>query len=205
MAEPSRAISIDAPIGGWNAFDSMDNMPPDSAIALINWIPRSGSVDTRGGTVIYGDTGTGLPVETVAPFDTDTRSAIVAASAGGIWSTDNTVDLIEIAPQDTFESSRWQTANFRKEDEDGVLVMCNGVDPVQVFEAPYYGGSLIPAVFTYVAGTISDPTVIDPPDSPFIGVLNFKGRCYYWSDNDDAFWYAVAGSYQGEVRKFYVC
>jgi hypothetical protein len=194
MVNPSQAISIDAPIGGWNAFDSMDNMPPDSAVELINLIPKSGSVDTRGGTRVFTDTGTGLPVETVVSLDTDKRSMLVSASDGGIWTTDNDVDLIEISSQGTFESSKWQTANFRKLDETGVLIMCNGVDPVQLFESPYYGGSLVPAIFTYGTDT--------PPDSPFVGCLKFKGRMYYWSDNDDAFWYSQAGSYQGEVKKF---
>ena len=80
----SIATSIDAPIGGWNTFDSLDNMPPDAAIILDNLIPSAGTVDTRGGTIPYADTFTGQPVETVASLDTNNTSRLVVASAGCI-------------------------------------------------------------------------------------------------------------------------
>ncbi len=80
MANPSQAVSIDAPIGGWNAFDSLDNMPANCAVILDNLIPRAGTVETRGGQVEYDDLGTGLPVETVASVDLDTLSFLLSAS-----------------------------------------------------------------------------------------------------------------------------
>jgi hypothetical protein len=205
MAEPSNVVSIDAPIGGWNAYDSLDNMPPDCAVILENLIPRAGTVETRLGTLTYGDTETGLPVETVASLDADIGSLLVVASAGGVWSMSDApvtvragaTDLIKAAG--TFANSRWQTRNFRKLDEEGVLIMCNGEDPVQIFEEPYGPINLVPAGFAYVDA--NDET-IPGPDTPFIGVEKFKGRCYYWADNDDAFWYTAAGSYKGNVQKF---
>jgi hypothetical protein len=206
MAQPSRAISIDAPIGGWNAFDSLDNMPPDSAVELINLIPNAGSVDTRKGSRIYGDTLTGLPVETVASLDTDSEIRMVAASAGGVFDIDPLGVVVEIEPVGTFGNDRWQTANFRRIDEVGVLIMCNGVDEVHGYTYPDPPPATFdPLIFTYVEGPDDDPTPLDPdqePQTPFIGVLNFKGRCYYWSDNSDEFWYCAAGSYQGQMRRF---
>jgi hypothetical protein len=204
MAQPSQVISIDAPIGGWDAYHSMDNMPPDSAVVLTNLIPKAGTVETRKGTRQYGDTGTGLPVECVASLDTDTHTRLIAASAGGVWDIDDVGVLLELKPIGTFQNNKWQTENFRQLDEIGVLIMCNGVDPVQKYtyqELPS-APSIDPIGFTYVKGDSGNTTPIDPPDSPFIGVLNFKGRCFYWSDNSDEFWYAIAGGYQGEMRKF---
>ena len=207
MAQPSRAINIDAPIGGWNAFDSLDNMPPDAAVVLRNLIPKAGSVETRGGSQVFGDTGTGLPVETVASLDTDSDVELVAASNGGVWSFDNLGAPTELAAESTFTNNKWQTTNFRKRQqlaesrEVGLLIMCNGVDPVQGYQA----GVLAPLTFTYIEGPDDDPVPLPPedePQTPFIGVLNFKGRCYYWSDNSDEFWYCAAGSYQGEMRRF---
>jgi hypothetical protein len=202
MADPSQVISIDAPIGGWNAFDSMDNMPPDCAVILDNLVPEAGSVNTRGGTISYADLETGLPVETVASLDTDETSLLVAASNGGIWTLGDSpeeaaTEAIEnVAPELTYANNKWQTANFRKADEEGILIMCNGVDEVQILSkgiVPFYT-TIIDAIFDYGAFT--------PPDSPFIGCLKFKGRMYYWADNDDAFWYTQAGSYQGTMQKF---
>ena len=55
----SKAISLDAPVEGWNAFHGLDDMPPTAAIVLDNLIPGTGSVKTREGYVVYADTGTG--------------------------------------------------------------------------------------------------------------------------------------------------
>jgi len=196
MANPSQVTSIDAPIGGWNAYDSMDNMPPDSAIILDNLIPRAGTVDTRGGTVAYADLETALPVETLASLDTDTTSLLIAASGEGLWRLEG-LTKDEISPVGTFTNSRWQTANFRKLDEEGILIMCNGEDDTQILvkgAGPTFYESVIDAVFTDVGSS--------PLPGNFIGCLKFKGRMYYWYDDDDSFWYTQAGSYQGVIQQF---
>lgn len=47
------AIAIPAPVGGWNARDALDAMPPTDAVKLVNWIPRAGYVQSRGGFSIH--------------------------------------------------------------------------------------------------------------------------------------------------------
>jgi hypothetical protein len=193
MPNPSQAVSIDAPIGGWNAFDSLDNMPANCAVILDNLIPRAGTVDTRGGQVEYMDLGTDLPVETVASVNLDFSTYLLAASDGGVWvMPKDALFPVNIAAQGTFTNNRWQHSNFRKADEEGILILTNGVDPVQIYGSPY--GSLTPAVFDFLAET--------PPATSFIGSLQFKGRMYYWANGDDEFWFTQAGSYQGEVKPF---
>lgn len=200
----SQVVSIDAPIEGWNTFDSLDNMPPNAAIVLDNLIPSAGTVDTRKGTIFYGDTLTGQPVETVASLDTNLQSRLVVASAGGMWDmTDSdplqvSSQVLNMHPSGTFLNDRWQTANFRELPEEGVLIMCNGEDPAQKYFDPYNTTSDI-------AFTQEDP---NDPESQitlagnFIGVEVFKGRAYYWYDDDNSFWYAQAGGYQGELKEF---
>lgn len=192
----SNAISIDAPIDGWDAFHSLDNMPPTAAIILDNLIPGSGEVLTRPGTIEYWDLGTGVPVETVASLDSATESKLVAASGGGVWDITDPVVVMakaaaveELAPIGTFNNDRWQTSNFRKADEEGILIMCNGSNDGQVY-TPGAPGALAPLVDTDVVGV------------DFIGVEVFKGRCYYWKENDDAFYYTDAGAYQGTFSRF---
>jgi hypothetical protein len=184
--------SIDAPVEGWDAFHAIDNMPPTAAIILDNMIPGPGTVDSREGSFVYADLGTGLPVETVASFESATDSKLITASNGGIWEIiDDPVTPVvnELAAAGTFANSRWQTMNFRQAGENGVLIMCNGVDDAQIYD----GTSLTP-----MDTTGSDPAVT--PD--FIGVLVFKGRAYYWKEDESAFYYAQAGGYQGEIAKF---
>lgn len=47
------AIAIPAPTGGWNASDSLDRMPAQDAVRLVNWIPRPGYVQTRRGYQLH--------------------------------------------------------------------------------------------------------------------------------------------------------
>jgi len=198
----SQVISLDAPIGGWNVFDGLDNMPATDAVILDNLIPSTGTVDTRQGYVEYYDLGTGVPCETVANFNSATDSKLVAASGGGMWDiTDTAVEVsanavVELAPVSTFTNDRWNTENFRKADETGVLLMCNGVDSAQVFD-----GAAIADLVAQEFDT-QDPPVLQTIPSDFIGVESFKGRCYYWRDDDDAFYYTNAGAYQGEMSRF---
>jgi hypothetical protein len=191
----SQVISIDAPVEGWDAFHSMDTMPPTAAVILDNLIPGAGDVTTRAGYVIYEDLGTGAPVDTIADFNPADGSQLIACSAGGVWSltdsepTVKATTVTEIEPPGTFQSDAWDTENFSKADESGVLIMCNGIDDAQV-----YDGTVLTALDT--AGSVPAVT----PD--FIGCLTFKGRMYYWKDDDNAFYYAQAGSYQGALQRF---
>ena len=210
----SKAISIDAPIEGWDAYHSLDNMPPTAAVILNNIIPDVGSVKTREGHILFTELpGVTGQVQTVASLDNEAGSILVACGDGGIWRIDDTpvevsAQVVEnLAPLGTFTVDKWQTENFRKADESGIMVMCNGVDTPQIVyeQTPGAADWAIKDIVT----TGTQPPLAYPDDDPpvpfeptFIGCLSYKGRMYYWEDNDNAFYYTQAGSYQGEFRKF---
>jgi hypothetical protein len=213
MSTPMRsnAVSLDAPIGGWDAYHSLDNMPPDAAVILNNMIPGQGSVDTREGHIVFTTlpevTG---PVETVASLDNEDDSILVAAADGGMWQiNDEPVEvaaqvIVTLAPIGTYQSDRWQTENFRKQDETGILVMCNGIDVVQILQdtdpTPTDDFQLRDMIYTYTpeGSDTPDPTFV----ADFVGCVQYKGRMYYWKETDNAFYYAQAGGYEGELKKF---
>lgn len=187
---PSQVVSIDAPIEGWDAFHSIDQMPPTAAILLDNWIPRGGSCDSRGGHSVFVDLGTGVPCETVASLENESESQLLAASDGGLWDiTDGTAT--QIAAASTYSLDRWQCENFRKADESGILIMCNGLDNTQI-----YNGTTIRDIIT----TGTDEALSLTPT--FVGCVVYKGRAYYWLPDDNAFYYTQAGSYEGTFQKF---
>mgnify|MGYP000742819322 CR=1 FL=1 len=197
----SKTVSIDACTEGWYASYSLDNMPANAAIVLDNLIPGMGQVESRGGWLEYGDLGTDAPVETVCSFRSLTYTQLVAASAGGLWYVEDgpvtqfgtkAAVVNQIAPPGTYLRDKWQTANFTKLDEEGVLIMCNGEDLVQIYNGVGAPNDIV------ITGT--DPSLSLTPD--FIGVCVFKGRAYYWKETDNAFYYTQAGSYQGEFQKF---
>jgi hypothetical protein len=211
MNQPqSQVLSLDAPVEGWDAFHSLDAMPPSAAIILDNLIPGPGTVEGRKGYIDYADLLTGQPVETVASYHTIDVSTLVVASNGGVWEIEESGvqgggawqqsgTPANIMPAGTFANDRWQTSNFRKtafppDQEDGILIMSNGVDDTQIFD----GTTMTPMSTT---GTDPDDLILlGNPD--FIGNVVFKGRVYYWKENDNAFWYTQAGSYQGELQRF---
>lgn len=188
-----QTISLDAPIEGWNAFNSLDNMPPTAAVIFNNFIPGPGSVETRRGYFVFNTVPTTARVETIASYNPapSPDSELLAAAGGGWWEVKSSVvePPTEIHPAGTFSSDRWTGDMFTRLDEVGVMVLCNGVDTTQV-----YNGTTMIDIDT----TGSNPAVT----ADFIGTLTFKGRMYYWKDNDNSFYYTQAGSYQGEFRQF---
>lgn len=197
-AMQSIALNLDAPIGGWDAFSSLDNMPPDCAVVLDNLIPGPGSVTTRQGYALFFDTGTGAPVDTVASLNSNGSERFVMASAGGIWDLQGS-DVStgrEVAPAGTYLNSRWQVEQFRKFDETNALIMCNGEDTTQIYQRD--GNDFILRDIVDTSGAEED----GQGEGTFIGACTFKGRVFYWKAADDAFYYSQAGSYQGELKRF---
>lgn len=172
---------LDAPTGGLNGFNSVDAMPPTDAVVLDNWLPRSGYLESRPGYVRHsGDLGG--PVETLLAYKGITTRKLIAGANLNLYDITNGGTL---SIGSGYTNNRWQGATINNN-----LILCNGADP----ELAYDGTTLTPL----------DYTGSTPPITPgqFIGTVIFKGRSYYWKESDTSFWYAQAGSYQGELNEF---
>src|SRR4051812_14456590 len=79
--------SLPAPVGGWNARDSLANMSPTDAVVLTNLFPTVSSVDLRGG---YSNWATGLSgqVQTLLSYEAGATSKLF-----GVTSTGNLYDV----------------------------------------------------------------------------------------------------------------
>jgi hypothetical protein len=75
----ARVASIPAPVGGWNARDSIANMDPVDAVGLENMFPSVSSVVLRGG---YANHVTGISgqVETLMDYSSAASSEFYAAA-----------------------------------------------------------------------------------------------------------------------------
>src|ERR1700675_4875679 len=82
--QTARAISLPAPLGGWNARGSLALMAPNDAIYLTNWWPALASVNVRNGFTNFA---TGLPaaVETLMPYAGGSIDKFFAISSGKIY------------------------------------------------------------------------------------------------------------------------
>lgn len=173
-------ISYDAPTAGWDAFSSLDQMAPNAAIELINWIPEAGYVRSRGGYSSHG-TGLGDEVETLAVFNDGASSKLIAGANSNLWDVTSAGAGSSIGSG--YTNDRWQTITSH-----GRLLLVNGADtPLE-----YDGTTLSTMTITGSGLTSSD----------LIGLMTHKGRVFYFEDDAQSFWYCAASSYKGAVSEF---
>lgn len=153
MAQPQQrtaaTASVPAPIGGWNARDSLAEMNPMDAVQLINFFPTPSDVTLRKG---YSKASTGITgqVNTLMNYATPTTQKLFAAAGSVIYdaSTSTATSVATGLANDKFQHVNITTAggNF--------LVAVNGVDPMLI-----HNGTLwIKAAPTATAVTISSIT-----------------------------------------------
>ena len=61
----AKTASVPAPIGGWNARDSLANMSPTDAVQLVNWFPTPTDVTMRKGYTVSSILTTSTGVRTI--------------------------------------------------------------------------------------------------------------------------------------------
>jgi hypothetical protein len=131
-ANTAQGASVPAPIGGWDAYSPIAAMPEQNAITLVNFFPQPGSVDLRRGHVIWCDTGSGGPVESLMGYMGQDTSLdkLFAATQGSIYDvTTSTAALIGSG----YGSNRWQFTNFAGTG-GSYTWMCNGTDVPQYWD-----------------------------------------------------------------------
>jgi hypothetical protein len=138
MTVPQRrsaaTASISAPLGGWNARDSLAEMSPLDAVTLENWFPTPSDVTLRKG---YTKHCTGLPAaqaDSLMNYAGSTGQKLFAAVNAVIYevTTSTPVSQVTGLGSDRFQHINISTAGGQ------FLVACNGVDPVQVYNGTYW-------------------------------------------------------------------
>lgn len=176
------AVNMEAPTGGLNTRDSLDSMPPEDAILMVNWVPETGFVRSRKGYVPYAEL-LGGPVESMASFVDGTNSILFACVDGNILDITDPANVLTVGSG--YASDRWSVQQFGSK-----MIFMNGVDTPQVYDGDL--GTIGDIVITTGPSTISDI---------FTGTI-FKGRMIYAVVDSDSMWYSQAGSYQGDLTEF---
>ena len=76
---------FEAPIGGLNTLDSIDNVPSTDAIILDNLIPSPGAVRVRGGFVEYADLSESGDVKTLIQYHDQDKRHFLAICTDSIF------------------------------------------------------------------------------------------------------------------------
>lgn len=185
----NRFLTIPAPVFGWNVRDSLEAMDPRFATILTNYIPRTGLVELRKGTVQHANTGEAGDVEFLHEHrnSTTTPNRKLLAAAG-----DKVFDVTTTSPVSLgtgFTSARWIGENFNNRTH-----MVNGNDVGQIFD----GTALAAMTWTFATGGGEPAATL----SDLNYVHQTKRRLFFAQNNQAGFWYGPVDSITGQLAYF---
>ena len=138
MAQPKPrtavTASVSSPIGGWNARDSIAEMPPLDAVVLNNMFPTPTDVQLRLGytkscTGINDGLGNPLPVNTLMNYASSINQKLFCAAGTSIWDVSGTTAVAK----KTIANDKMQTVQISTAGGH-YLVACNGTDATTFYD-----------------------------------------------------------------------
>lgn len=181
-----------APVGGWNARDSVAAMGAADAVTLENWFPRPTAVEMRGGCWEHMRI-VGTPIKTLAVYhQLDGDETMFAFSSTGIY--DASFGGNSFQPEGIL-TARTNGKHQHVQFGDGTtnwLIAVNGVDK------PWYwnGTGFV------VVDAVSSPALTGVTSTDIVSVEVFKNRLLFIRNNKLGFDYLPAGVAGGAVSHF---
>lgn len=149
----SGAVTVPAPVGGWNARDALEAMDAGDAVVLQNWIPDNGGVRGRGGSKTQVTLASA--VSTLIPYESSAIQNILLSAYGGKIDAvaNNTGFIAPVNLGSGFGSDIWQYIGF-----DDKTVLLNGADTPRVYNGLSLSSMTITALATPVNATFTPGT-----------------------------------------------
>lgn len=187
----ARTKNLSAPIGGWNARDSIAAMPESDAVILTNLFPNTTGVALRNGSVNWA-TGLGNQVNTIMAFNPSVGAKKLFAAAGG-----SVFDVTSSGPVGapvigSLTNDKWIHTNFATS-AGPFLLMVNGADGYYV-----YNGTTWQSV-TSGSSPISI-TGVNPNN--LTHVCGFASRVWFIEKSSLHAWYLPVGQVGGAAVQF---
>ena len=173
--------SIPAPVGGWNARDSIANMDPLDAVELVNLFPTVNNVALRGG---YTQHATGLPsyVNTLMAYSGGATEKLFAASGTAFYDV-TTAGAVGAAVVSGLTNAIWEYTNVAT--PGGAFLMAvNGVDNPQLYNGTTWS---VPSITGVTPANLSNITL-------------FKNRLWFIEKNTLKAWYLPTLSIGGAAE-----
>jgi len=183
----ANVASLPAPVGGWNARDSLANMAPTDAVTLENFFPGVASVNLRGG---YSKHATGLPgqVETLMTYNGAATTKMFAASVTGFYDVTSS-GAVGSAVVSGLTNARWEYINVATSGGN-FLYAVNGVDKPRL-----YNGS----TWTAIDGS-STPSITGVTTTNLSNINLFKNRVWFIEKDTLKAWYLPTSSVGGAAQ-----
>jgi hypothetical protein len=180
----SADTTIPAPIGGWNARDPISAMPATDAVKLDNFIPGTGGVALRPGTIEFA-TGAGAAVNSLMEYNSPSGSVkLFAAASTNIFDV-SSGGVIGAAVVTGLTNSTWQHTMFSTSG-GSFLVICNGADSVRWHNGAAWG----------------TPIILGATSSTFVNVAVHASRLWFVQSGTSDAWYLDTQSIAGVATKF---
>jgi len=186
------AASIPAPVGGWNAIDSIASMPASDAVDLVNWFPATTEVSVRGGYINWS-TGLGASsqVETLAAYTSGTTAKLFAWAGTSVFDCTST-GAVGAAVVSTLTNARWQYINVTNTAGTAFLLAVNGVDNLL-----NYNGT----AWEKVTG-VSAQAITGVATTALSSIAVFKHRVWLAEKDTLNLWYLQTDAIAGAATKF---
>jgi hypothetical protein len=183
----SGSVSLPAPVGGWNARDSLSDMPATDAVYLTNWFPATTELVLRNG---YTQWATGLPaqVDTLMNYQSGTSGKLLAISNGAVYNVTNG-GAVGAALLSGLSNSRWQYCNITTAG-GSFLYMANGVNTPYIYDG---------TTWTSITG-VSTPAITGVTTTTLNNPIVFKNRVFFTQTNTLKLWYLPVLSIGGLAK-----
>lgn len=187
-SRPNVAVptSLPAPVGGWNARDSLGAMPPTDAVQLTNFVPMPTSCVLRNG---YSNFATGMTgqVNTVMGLNGMSTNKLLAAVGTNIYDI-TAGGAVGAAVQTGLGSDKWQHVTFSNS-AGTFLYMVNGIDAPR-----YWDGT----TWTIAAITgIADLTKL-------VNINSNHNRLWFCESGTLTAWYLAVNAIAGPATAFFL-
>ena len=147
----SQPISLPAPVGGWNARDSLTSMAPNEAVTLQNWFPATTECTLRNGYVNWA-TGISGQVETIMAYSGAATDKLFAIAGTRVYDV-TSQGAVGAAVVTGLTNAQWGYCNIATAGGN-FLSMANGVDAPRNYDGTTW---TTPTITGVTASTLKDP------------------------------------------------
>lgn len=187
LKSTSRVISLPSPVGGWNARDSLADMPSTDAVIMQNWWPMTTECLVRLG---YTEYATNLPdqVESLFAYNGAATQKFFAVSGGAFYDITSS-GAVGAADVSGLSNSRWKYTNVATSGGNFIYTG-NYVD------TPYlYDGS----TWTSITG-VSTPAITGVTTTELGSPIVFKNRVFFIQKDTLKSWYLPTSAVGGAAN-----
>ena len=183
----ARVASLPAPVGGWNARDSIANMEPIDAYQLTNLFPSVSNIVLRGGFENWA-TGITGQVQTLVNYSTGTADKLFAWAVGSIFDV-TAQGAVGAAVVTGLTNAKWEHINVTT--AAGSYLYCvNGVDAPLLYDNSTWAS--ITGISTIAITGVTTTTLSN--------ISLFKNRVWFIQKDTLKAWYLPTSAVGGAAQ-----